>query len=150
MKNAVFWDVKPRGSGKNLRFGGTYRLHHQNGKNKRARNNVGSARELLVSANVVPSSPTLFTLMMEAIRSSEMSVLTRATRSHIPGDGILLGLSCHCNWFLRRVFLCMSCLLLPNKYPAHHTIFKISECYISVNAPRSSTHGRCLLLTLDE
>jgi hypothetical protein len=27
--------------------------------------------------------------MMEAIRSSETSVLTTATRSHIPGDGIL-------------------------------------------------------------
>jgi hypothetical protein len=26
---------------------------------------------------------------MEAIRSSEMSVLTRTTRRHIPGDGIL-------------------------------------------------------------
>jgi Rieske Fe-S protein len=28
-KNAVFWDVTPRGSCKNQRFGGTYRLHHQ-------------------------------------------------------------------------------------------------------------------------
>jgi hypothetical protein len=44
---------------------------------------------LLVIANVVPSSPTLVILMMEALRSSEMSVLKRATRPHILEDGIL-------------------------------------------------------------
>jgi hypothetical protein len=35
--------------------------------------------QLLVTANVVPSSLILVTLMMERIRFSEMSVLTRAT-----------------------------------------------------------------------
>jgi hypothetical protein len=44
--------------------------------------------QLLVTANVVPSSPILLTLMMEPIRSSERSVLTGATRL-IPEDGIL-------------------------------------------------------------
>jgi hypothetical protein len=39
---------------------------------------------LLVTANVVPSSPFLVTLMMEAMHSSETSVLTRATRRTIP------------------------------------------------------------------
>jgi hypothetical protein len=40
-------------------------------------------------ANVVPSSPILAIVMMEKIRSYETQVLTRATRHHIPEDGIL-------------------------------------------------------------
>jgi hypothetical protein len=44
---------------------------------------------LLVMANVVPSTPILVTLMMEALISSETSVLTRATWSNISEDTIL-------------------------------------------------------------
>jgi hypothetical protein len=51
--------------------------------------NLRFSRRWLVTVNVVPSSLILSTLMMEAIRSSEMSVLTRATQRHIPEDGTL-------------------------------------------------------------
>jgi hypothetical protein len=67
MKNAVFRDVKPCSSRVNRRF--------------------GRVLQLLVTANVVPSSLISFILMMEAIRSSVGS--RKSTWHHIPEDGIL-------------------------------------------------------------
>jgi hypothetical protein len=51
-----------------------------------------SLLRLLVTVNVVPSSPVLVSMMMEVIRSSETSVLIRATLRYIPEDVILLSL----------------------------------------------------------
>jgi hypothetical protein len=45
--------------------------------------------QLLVTVNVVPGSQIHFTLIMEVICSSEMSIPTKATQLNIPEDGIL-------------------------------------------------------------
>jgi hypothetical protein len=46
-----------------------------------------SVLQLMVTA-IFPISLVVFTLMMDAIRSSEISVLTRVTWHHMPEDGI--------------------------------------------------------------
>jgi hypothetical protein len=61
-----------------------------------------SVLRLVVTANVVSSSPILVTLMMEAIRSSKTSVLTRATWRNIPEDDILYFADIHYFWCERH------------------------------------------------
>jgi hypothetical protein len=68
LKNAVFWDVAPCSLCVNRCFGGTW---------------------LQPPAHVGSSLVDSPTLNMEAIRSSETSVHTRSTGTHIPQDGIL-------------------------------------------------------------
>jgi hypothetical protein len=64
------------GSYNNRRLEVKYHFHHRGKKNQQAKNNASSNY-------FVPSSQIIFTLMMEAILSSEMYVVTRATRHHI-------------------------------------------------------------------
>jgi hypothetical protein len=55
-----------------------------------------SVLQLLVTANIVPCTLILVTLMMYAILFSETSVLTRATRHNVPEDVILHVRYCKC------------------------------------------------------
>jgi hypothetical protein len=81
MKNATFWDVTPPGSRKNRRFGGTYRFHHQVDINRREMQFLRSVLRLIVTANVIPSSPFL-KFLRNVVSSS-------ATRRNIAEDDIL-------------------------------------------------------------
>jgi hypothetical protein len=71
-----------------------YRLHHQRDNSQRAGSNVSiiflrSLLQLIITTNIVPSSPILVTLMRVALRSTEMTILTTATRRNMPDNGIL-------------------------------------------------------------
>jgi hypothetical protein len=54
---------------------------------------ISRVRRLLVTASIVPSTQIRITLMIEGLRSSETSVLTRATRRNNPENG---NLHSHC------------------------------------------------------
>jgi hypothetical protein len=85
MKNVVFWDIKT-----------PFILHRRHITSPLqspasycyVRFEVFTA-VTMKNDNVVPRSPILSILMMEAIHSSDTSFLIRATRRHILEDGIL-------------------------------------------------------------
>jgi hypothetical protein len=63
-----------------------YLFHDQDDKNQLARENWKLKHT--VTDNFVPTAPILVTLMMDAVLSSETSVIKRTTRLHIQKDGI--------------------------------------------------------------
>jgi hypothetical protein len=79
MKKVVFWDLASCSLGYNQSFGGTYRLHLQ-----------GRWIATRIQWEGGCDSPAL---KMQAIRSSETSVLTKTTRHQIPEDDFLQTLS---------------------------------------------------------
>jgi hypothetical protein len=92
LKNGVFWDVTPCGSCNSRLFEGTYASIIRVTRIDELGTTLAvnsNRRRLLVTANVVPSSPILVTLIMEAVHSSEKSVLKSATLRNIPEDGVL-------------------------------------------------------------
>jgi hypothetical protein len=93
-----------------------------------------SVRRLLVAGNVVHSSLILVTLMMEALGSSETSVLTRATQRNIAEDTIL-----H-SW--RSVVRCTSLPIYPRSKSSRYSLHK----RICGPQDRSEQHGEAKTL----
>jgi hypothetical protein len=85
-------------------------------------NEARSVLRLLVTANDVPSSLILFSPKMEAISSSETSVVTRTTRRHISEDNIRCS---HRRDYLKSFILCT--LLWSFRFHIRCVITRIGE-----------------------
>jgi hypothetical protein len=103
---------------------------------------------LLVTANVVPISPILLILIMDAMSSSEMSVLTQL---NIPEDGILHLLICTANRLLTTPTELTRLLHICEKYICVDVIMlckttkKLFWNYLSADKNRSLLAYSCLL-----
>jgi hypothetical protein len=100
MQNAVYWDVTPCGSCKN-------RISEERMAFIIRVTRIGQLGMLAVTRNrstLLKFVARWFTLMMEAIRSSETSVLTAATRRNIQDHCILHSPRVFENRMLRRLF----------------------------------------------
>jgi hypothetical protein len=98
MKNVVFWDLRRVALAKtDVSKEPSVSIV----KVRRIGESLRSMRRLLITANFLPSSQIFLTLMMEALVSSETSILTRTTRRDIPEDAIL------------QVLTLICCLLYP-------------------------------------
>jgi hypothetical protein len=92
MKNDVLWDVTPCGSCENRlfeeRIDSIIRAKRIRELETTLAAFLRSVLQLLVTAKAIPSSLIVFTLIKEMTLSSEISVIARTTRRHIPEDGI--------------------------------------------------------------
>jgi hypothetical protein len=102
-------------------------------------------------------SPTLVTLMMEALRSSETSVLTRVTRSNTPEDAILyLQMLSLDTWEGVAFYLCVYWECFTSiKHSTHDIIgaYYISERYtasfIKVNVWLEDRAALCIRIAMN-
>jgi succinylglutamate desuccinylase len=69
MKNASLWDATLCGSCMNRCFGGTYQLHHQSDKNRRARNNVSGNYQLKHAAKISDYGGDMFLRNVSSYKS---------------------------------------------------------------------------------
>jgi hypothetical protein len=87
-EDAVFWNVTLCGSCKSRHFGGTYRFHHQGGKNQRAMNNVSSSETSVLTRVTLPNTPE--DTILHSHRLGNLKSYIRITQVEIFDDSIIL------------------------------------------------------------